>query len=210
MTATAPRPEAKPTRRPLLVFVPLAVFAALAALFVIRLYSGDASLLPSALIGREVPAFVLPPVEGFSDKPGFSDADLHLGKVTLINVFASWCVPCHQEHELIMRLSADPALARARGAHIWARLQGRARKHRAAFSPRQAIPSRGSAPTARAEPRSTLASMACRKLLLSKVTARSPTVSSVPSARRAIGMSSCPRLKKRCGDLPRKSARHMD
>jgi cytochrome c biogenesis protein CcmG, thiol:disulfide interchange protein DsbE len=113
MTATAPRPEAKPTRRPLLVFVPLAVFAALAALFVIRLYSGDASLLPSALIGREVPAFAMPPVEGLPDKPGFSDADLRQGKVTLVNVFASWCVPCHQEHELIMRLSADPALSRA-------------------------------------------------------------------------------------------------
>ena len=113
MTATAPRPEAKPTRRPLLVFVPLAVFAALAALFVIRLYSGDASLLPSALIGREVPAFALPPVEGLPDKPGLSDADLRQGKVTLVNVFASWCVPCHQEHELIMRLSADPALSRA-------------------------------------------------------------------------------------------------
>jgi cytochrome c biogenesis protein CcmG, thiol:disulfide interchange protein DsbE len=113
MTATAPRPEAKPTRRPLLVFVPLTVFAALAVLFVIRLYSGDASLLPSALIGREVPPFALPPVEGLPDKPGFSDADLHLGKVTLVNVFASWCVPCHQEHELIMRLSADPALSRA-------------------------------------------------------------------------------------------------
>jgi cytochrome c biogenesis protein CcmG, thiol:disulfide interchange protein DsbE len=113
MTAAAPRPEAKPTRRPLFVFVPLAVFAALAALFVIRLYSGDASLLPSALIGREVPAFALPPVEGLPDKPGFSDADLRQGKVTLVNVFASWCVPCHQEHELIMRLSADPALSRA-------------------------------------------------------------------------------------------------
>jgi cytochrome c biogenesis protein CcmG, thiol:disulfide interchange protein DsbE len=113
MTATAPRPEAKPTRRPLLVFVPLAVFAAVAALFVIRLYSGDASLLPSALIGRQVPAFALPPVEGLPDKPGFSDADLRQGKVTLVNVFASWCVPCHQEHELIMRLSEDPALARA-------------------------------------------------------------------------------------------------
>jgi cytochrome c biogenesis protein CcmG, thiol:disulfide interchange protein DsbE len=114
MTAAAPRPEAKPTRRPLLVFVPLAVFAALAALFVIRLYSGDASLLPSALIGREVPAFALPPVEGLPDKPGFSDADLRQGKVTLVNVFASWCVPCHEEHKLIMRLSADPALSRAR------------------------------------------------------------------------------------------------
>ncbi|MGQ0445469.1 MAG: DsbE family thiol:disulfide interchange protein [Beijerinckiaceae bacterium] len=115
MAATAPRPEAgsHSGRRPLFIFAPLVLFAALAALFVIRLYSGDASLLPSALIGREVPAFALPPVEGYSGKPGFSDADLRQGKVTLINVFASWCVPCHQEHELIMRLSADPALSRA-------------------------------------------------------------------------------------------------
>src|ERR1700731_2384706 len=113
MTATAPRPEAGSARRPRLVFVPLVLFAALAALFVIRLYSGDASLLPSALIGRQVPAFALPLVEGLPDKPGFADADLHRGKVTLVNVFASWCVPCHQEHELIMRFSTDPALARA-------------------------------------------------------------------------------------------------
>jgi cytochrome c biogenesis protein CcmG/thiol:disulfide interchange protein DsbE len=115
MAATAPRPKARPHsgRRPLLVFVPLVFFAALAALFVIRLYSGDASLLPSALIGRQVPAFALPPVEGLPDKPGFSDADLRQGNVTLVNVFASWCVPCHQEHQLIMRLSAEPAVARA-------------------------------------------------------------------------------------------------
>jgi cytochrome c biogenesis protein CcmG/thiol:disulfide interchange protein DsbE len=115
MAASAPRPEAgsHSARRPLLVFVPLVLFAALAALFVIRLYSGDSSLLPSALIGRQVPAFTLPHVEGLPDKPGFSDADLRQGEVTLVNVFASWCVPCHQEHELIMRLSADPALAHA-------------------------------------------------------------------------------------------------
>ena len=114
MTASAPRPEAgSHSRRPLLVFAPLVLFAALAALFVIRLYSGDSSLLPSALIGRQVPAFALPPVEGLPDKPGFSDADLRQGEVTLVNVFASWCEPCHQEHELIMRLSADPALAHA-------------------------------------------------------------------------------------------------
>jgi cytochrome c biogenesis protein CcmG/thiol:disulfide interchange protein DsbE len=114
MAESAPRREVEPpaTRRPILIFVPLVLFAALAALLVFRLYSGDASLLPSALIGRQVPAFALPPVEGL-DKPGFSDADLRQGKVTLVNVFASWCVPCHQEHELIMRLSADPALAHA-------------------------------------------------------------------------------------------------
>ncbi|MGH6794594.1 MAG: DsbE family thiol:disulfide interchange protein [Methylocella sp.] len=114
MTATVPRPEVgSHARRSLLVFLPLAVFGALAALFVIRLNSGDASLLPSALIGRQIPAFVLPPVEGLTDKPGFSDADLRQGKATLVNVFASWCVPCHAEHELIMRLATDPALARA-------------------------------------------------------------------------------------------------
>ena len=115
MAANVPRQEAKlpAARRPFLTFVPLVVFAALASLFVIRLYSGDASLLPSALIGRQVPAFTLPPVEGLPGKPGFSDADLRQGNVTLVNVFASWCVPCHQEHELIMRFSADPALARA-------------------------------------------------------------------------------------------------
>jgi cytochrome c biogenesis protein CcmG, thiol:disulfide interchange protein DsbE len=115
MTASAPRREVEPpaARRPLLVFVPLLLFVALVALFVIRLYSGDASLLPSALIGRQVPAFASPPVEGLPDKPGFSDADLRQGKVTLVNVFASWCVPCHQEHELIMRFSTDPALSRA-------------------------------------------------------------------------------------------------
>jgi cytochrome c biogenesis protein CcmG, thiol:disulfide interchange protein DsbE len=112
MASTAPRPDAgsNATRRPFFVFVPLLLFTALVALFFIRLYSGDASLLPSALVGRQVPAFVLPPVDGLPDKQGFSDADLRQGKVTLVNVFASWCVPCHQEHELIMRLSADPAL----------------------------------------------------------------------------------------------------
>jgi cytochrome c biogenesis protein CcmG, thiol:disulfide interchange protein DsbE len=110
----APRDaEPKPARRPFLIFAPLVGFAALAVLFLVRLYSGDASLLPSALVGREVPAFALPPVEGLAGKPGFSDADLRQDKVTLVNVFASWCVPCRQEHPLLVRLAADPELARA-------------------------------------------------------------------------------------------------
>jgi cytochrome c biogenesis protein CcmG, thiol:disulfide interchange protein DsbE len=115
MAATGPGREAdaKAARRPLVIFAPLILFVALAALFLIRLYSGDASLLPSALIGKKVPVFVLPPVEGLASKPGFSDADLRQGKVTLVNVFASWCVPCRQEHEMMMRLAADPALTSA-------------------------------------------------------------------------------------------------
>jgi len=99
--------------RPFLVFLPLLIFLALAGLFYIRLFGGDASLLPSALIGRPAPIFVLPPVDGLAGKPGFSDADLRQGKVSLVNVFASWCVPCHEEHPLLLKLAADPALVNA-------------------------------------------------------------------------------------------------
>ena len=59
----------------------------------------------------------MPPVEGL-DKQGFSAADLRQGKVTLVNVFASWCVPCHQEHQLLMQLAADPILKRT-GASLF-------------------------------------------------------------------------------------------
>jgi cytochrome c biogenesis protein CcmG/thiol:disulfide interchange protein DsbE len=99
-----------PAARSRLIYLPLIVFLALAALFLVRLFSGDASRLPSALIGKLVPAFTLPAVEGLA-VPGFSGADLREGHVTLMNVFASWCVPCHQEHPTLMQLASDPALA---------------------------------------------------------------------------------------------------
>jgi cytochrome c biogenesis protein CcmG/thiol:disulfide interchange protein DsbE len=92
-----------------LLFLPIAVFGALAALFFIRLYAGDASLLPSALIGRQVPHFDLPPLPDVQT-PGLSDSDLRTGRVTLVNVFASWCVPCHAEHPVLMQISRDPQL----------------------------------------------------------------------------------------------------
>ena len=71
MTARAPKPHADShaARRPLVVFVPLLLFAALAGLFLFRLFAGDASLLPSALIGRQVPDFDLPPVDGLDEYP---------------------------------------------------------------------------------------------------------------------------------------------
>jgi len=94
-------------------FVPVAVFLALALLFLFRLFAGDASRLPSALIGKDVPVFSLPPVEGLEARPGFSNTDLHRGHVSVVNVFASWCVPCHQEHALLMQLASDKALADA-------------------------------------------------------------------------------------------------
>src|SRR5690606_35627024 len=82
--------------------MPLVVFLALAALFFARLWHGDdPSEIPSALIGKPVPAFVLPPVEGLTEEgqpvPGFSNADLGKGEVTLVNVWGSWCLPCREE-----------------------------------------------------------------------------------------------------------------
>lgn len=116
MTLTEPKPQtsdpsAKKKRSPL-IFVPLFFFGVIAALFLVRLVvPNDPSMLPSALIGKPVPLFALPPVDGLDGRPGFSDADLRAGKVTLVNVFASWCAPCHQEHAALMRLAKDPALA---------------------------------------------------------------------------------------------------
>jgi cytochrome c biogenesis protein CcmG/thiol:disulfide interchange protein DsbE len=89
-----------------LLFLPAVAFAALAALLFMRLYSGDASLLPSALVGRPVPHFDLPPLAGVA-APGLADADLRQGRVTLVNVFASWCVPCHAEHPILMEIARD-------------------------------------------------------------------------------------------------------
>lgn len=98
-------------RRSPLVYAPVLLFALLVILFLLRLFAGDASRLPSALIGKQVPDFVLPPVAGLQDRPGLSSADLRAGRVTVLNVFASWCVPCREEHEVIRRLSQDAKLA---------------------------------------------------------------------------------------------------
>lgn len=97
----------KPRR---LVILPLLFFAALAALFLLRLFAGDDSRLPSALIGKEVPHFNLPAIAGLTGRPGLSDADLRQGHVTILNVFASWCVPCHDEHPYLVSLSQNPTL----------------------------------------------------------------------------------------------------
>jgi cytochrome c biogenesis protein CcmG/thiol:disulfide interchange protein DsbE len=95
-------------RRPWLAFLPLVAFAALAALFFVALRGGDHSRLPSALVGKSAPAFSLPPLE--ANGAGLSDAYLRQGKVTLVNVFASWCVPCRDEHPVLLQLAKGGTL----------------------------------------------------------------------------------------------------
>ena len=98
-------------RRGLLVFIPLAVFLGLAALFFLRLGAGDVSRIPSALIGRPAPATVLPGVAGIERDgkpvPGL-DAESFKGAVSVLNVWASWCVPCRDEAPLLLVLARDP------------------------------------------------------------------------------------------------------
>ena len=103
-----------PRRRGLLTLLPLLVFGALAALLFARLFAGDASRIPSALIGQSAPALDLPGLQGAA---GFNDADLRQGHVTVVNIFASWCLPCHEEHEVLLDLAADKALA-AKGVRL--------------------------------------------------------------------------------------------
>jgi cytochrome c biogenesis protein CcmG/thiol:disulfide interchange protein DsbE len=100
-------------RRLWLMALPLVAFVALAALFWFGLQEGDPSKIPSALIGRPAPQNKLPALEGLvaagSQVPGLDPAALK-GRVSLVNVWASWCVPCHDEAPLLTQLAQDKRL----------------------------------------------------------------------------------------------------
>jgi cytochrome c biogenesis protein CcmG/thiol:disulfide interchange protein DsbE len=97
-------------KRNYFVLLPLFAFLGLAALFMVRLGAGDASRLPSALIGHPAPKTELPPLAGLERDgkaiPGLSNADFE-GQVTLVNVWASWCIPCRDEVAYLEQLSKD-------------------------------------------------------------------------------------------------------
>jgi cytochrome c biogenesis protein CcmG, thiol:disulfide interchange protein DsbE len=99
--------------RRFVVLIPLVVFSGLVLLLLIRLYAGDPSRIPSALIGHPAPQTDLPPVAGLdrdgTPVPGL-DPDDFKGAVTVVNVWASWCGPCHDEAPLLTHLSRDSRL----------------------------------------------------------------------------------------------------
>jgi cytochrome c biogenesis protein CcmG/thiol:disulfide interchange protein DsbE len=100
-------PEPQKARLRLGTLLPLILFGALALLFLYRLGAGDPQKLPSALIGKPAPATNLPPLPGIvrngQPVPGIASAAVP-GKVTVLNVFASWCVPCRDEHPALIEL----------------------------------------------------------------------------------------------------------
>ncbi len=96
-----------------LALIPLAFFGLIAAGAAKMLYDQDVNgkniaEIPSALLGTKAPSLNLQPLEG-SGRPALTDAAIK-GKLTLVNVFASWCIPCREEHPILMALSEDRRL----------------------------------------------------------------------------------------------------
>jgi len=107
---SAPGNPGAPARTRLVVLIPLLAFLGLAALFLLRLGAGDPSRIPSALIGHPAPATSLPALSGLDRDgkpvPGLESVQFN-GAVTLLNVWASWCVPCRDEAPLLVQIAAD-------------------------------------------------------------------------------------------------------
>ena len=108
-----PLTDTLPRGRRWLGALPLVVFLAFAGLFLVRLFGGDPSKIPSALIGQPAPQTALPALKGLvrdgAQVQGL-DPSVFKGKVSVVNVWASWCVPCHDEAPQFTQLARDKRL----------------------------------------------------------------------------------------------------
>ncbi len=113
-----------PARRrvPLVFLIPLILFGALSLVFLAGLFAGNASKVPSALIGKPAPAITLEALDGLQQGgkpvPAFAMADLARGRATIVNVFASWCAPCRIEHPFLVAMADSPAVKQGRVAVV--------------------------------------------------------------------------------------------
>ena len=84
-------------------WLPMVAAVGFFGLFYAALFAGDPTRLPSALIGQKVPDFILPGLE--TGSAGLSSGDLVIGRPIVLNVWASWCGPCREEHPHLMALA---------------------------------------------------------------------------------------------------------
>ena len=116
---TAKKPGQGAGRGLLIALLPLIVFLALALIFYKQLAGGGASSdIPSALIGKPVPEVSFGPLEGLAEGGAQVPAltpellkSVQEGKLAIVNVWASWCGPCRQEHPLLVELGKDEAFS---------------------------------------------------------------------------------------------------
>ena len=87
--------------------IPLVLVLALGGVFALNI-GRESSVIPSALIGKPVPDFNLPPLPG--RETGLSGGDFTGSGVSVLNVFASWCVPCRAEHPVIAQLAEQTGI----------------------------------------------------------------------------------------------------
>jgi cytochrome c biogenesis protein CcmG/thiol:disulfide interchange protein DsbE len=91
-------------KRRLIIWLPLVLFVVFAVTVAMNLYAPSDRIIHSRMIGKPVPDFVLEPA--LPGRPGLSGADLASGSPRIVNVFASWCIPCIAEAPQLMALSA--------------------------------------------------------------------------------------------------------